>query len=192
MWAAIAYAAVMAVSQVSQGMQQKKMLNAQAQGYDAQADAVLRSSQYSATRKAEENKRLSSTQEAELLNSGAELNGSPLDFLVDQGKQMELDRQMILYNGQVQANQYRHQAALARSQGSNALRNGYMGAATSILGTMAMAGANGAFSGSTAGATSQASTQSLTQAGNFYNPSTGTITMYSPNLESGPVNGGFY
>lgn len=170
MWAAIAYAAVSAISSISQGMQQNKLYKAQAQGYEQQADAITRSSQYDAARKAEANKRLLATQEAEMLQGGAELNGSPLDFLVDQTRQMELDRQMILYNGTVQANAYRHQAALSRYQGKSAMSNGFMGAATSVLGTAAMGYANGWFSGAGSGA----------GAGVGATSSMGGSTMFSP------------
>lgn len=197
MWVAIAYAVVSAVSQISQGQQQSKILKSQAAGYDQQAEAIRRKAAYDAQIKGEANKRALSTAEAMLATSGAELNDSPLDFLVDQTKQMELDRQMILYNGTVEANRYQHQAAISRAQASNAVRNGYMGALTSVLGTAASLYAGGKLDGlmnsSSAAASGPQSMASMARPGDFYNPTTGTLTIYSPNADiNGPSVGGLY
>ncbi len=64
--------------------------------------------------------------EAGILHNGVLMEGTPLMLMEDQAAQGELDKQKIIYNGQVQANNYNNQAQLdefnatqARSAGSN-------------------------------------------------------------------------
>lgn len=65
--------------------------------------------------------------------SGIQVDGSPLDILESNAAQEELDALMIRWNGQNAADSARASGALARAQGENAQRAGYMQAGSAIL-----------------------------------------------------------
>lgn len=65
--------------------------------------------------------------------SGIQVDGSPLDILESNAAQEELDALMIRWNGQNAADSARASGALARAQGENAQRSGYMQAGSAIL-----------------------------------------------------------
>jgi hypothetical protein len=65
--------------------------------------------------------------------SGITVDGSPLDILESNAAQEELDALMIRWNGQNAVDSARASGALARAQGENAQRAGYMQAGSAIL-----------------------------------------------------------
>ena len=74
-------------------------------------------------------------------------DGSALDVLADSASQAELDRQNILYRGDLQAMGYSDQAALDRFGAKNARRKGYMDAAGIIMGGAGQMAQMGKFDG---------------------------------------------
>jgi hypothetical protein len=65
--------------------------------------------------------------------SGVTQEGSPIDVLAMSAANAELDRQNILYRGELRAMGYQDTAALDRSRASAATQRGLEGAASSIL-----------------------------------------------------------
>ncbi|MDP3939805.1 MAG: hypothetical protein Q8R92_16935 [Deltaproteobacteria bacterium] len=65
--------------------------------------------------------------------SGITVEGSPLDVLESSAAAAELDRQNILYKGELRAMGYQETAALDRARGKAATRQGYMQAGSAIL-----------------------------------------------------------
>lgn len=65
--------------------------------------------------------------------SGVTLEGSPLDVLESSAAEAELDRQNILYKGELRAMGYGETAALDLSRGKAAARSGYAQAGSAIL-----------------------------------------------------------
>lgn len=65
--------------------------------------------------------------------SGIGIEGSPLDVLEESAANAELDRQTILYRGNLRAMGYQDSAALERMRGRHAAEAGYYGAASTLL-----------------------------------------------------------
>lgn len=65
--------------------------------------------------------------------SGVTMDGSPLDVLASSASEAELDRQNILYRGELAALGYEDSAYLYGQRASNARTAGYMGAASALL-----------------------------------------------------------
>lgn len=65
--------------------------------------------------------------------SGVTQEGSPIDVLAMSAANAELDRQNILYKGELRATGYQDTANLDRMRGSSAVKRGYGEAASSIL-----------------------------------------------------------
>lgn len=65
--------------------------------------------------------------------SGVAVEGSPLDVLEASAASAELDRQTILYKGELRAMGYTDDATISRTQGAAAYRSGMMGAASTLL-----------------------------------------------------------
>jgi len=90
--------------------------------------------------------------------AGITTEGSPLDVLTNSAEMAELDRQNIIYKGEVRATGYENDAALERARGKAAMTAGYFGAASSLLkggaGAAGMMGGGAAGGGMTAATTS--------------------------------------
>lgn len=71
---------------------------------------------------------------SQYLNSGIELEGTPLMVLWEQTSQMALDSDKILHQGKVQQAQYLNQANQERYQGDTALSVGSQQASGTLLG----------------------------------------------------------
>ena len=155
--------ALSAASSIYQGQQQAKALQTQAASYDAAAkiaEGNRRTSELLASETLKEGARdeekfrrqarqFAASQEARLAGSGAQLSGSPLNVMADTAMGIEQDAAQIRYNTlkdrwghEVQAVNFlnearaaRDNAANARSAASGAKKAGFLGAATSILGT---------------------------------------------------------
>lgn len=65
--------------------------------------------------------------------AGVRVEGSPLDVLESSAANAELDRQTILYRGQLRALGYNDTAALNEAQGANAEQQGYLRAGSALL-----------------------------------------------------------
>ncbi len=65
--------------------------------------------------------------------SGVTSEGSPLDVLMNSASNAELDRQNILYKGELRAIGYSDTAALERSRAKAAEKEGLVGAASAII-----------------------------------------------------------
>lgn len=65
--------------------------------------------------------------------SGVTQDGSPMDVLADAYTQGEYDVQAILYEGNVKAAGYTNTASLDRASASNAMKSGYINAASTAL-----------------------------------------------------------
>ncbi len=65
--------------------------------------------------------------------SGVTSEGSPLDVLMNSASNAEMDRQNILYKGELRAIGYSDTAALERSRAKAAEKEGLVGAASAII-----------------------------------------------------------
>ena len=95
--------------------------------YDDQAMAQQRALKENIALMREENAYFRSNQEFSFLNSGIDVEGSPLLFLQDQERKMRQDVARYERSGQSQINQI-------RNKGRNAFLGGVFGAASSVLG----------------------------------------------------------
>lgn len=145
MWLMIAGAAVSAISAYQQGqaakkageynaaiaMQNTKMARDQAAARAKQTDRMNRL-------------RLGSIRASQGASGGAQDEGSVLDVLGDAAVQGELERQNVLYQGEVEARGHENQAQLARMGAKSAGKAGIMSAGSALLG-----GASSAYGGMT-------------------------------------------
>jgi hypothetical protein len=65
--------------------------------------------------------------------SGITAEGSPIDVLESSAAMAELDKQNILYKGELRAMGYADEAALEKTRGNNAMNSAYMKAGSSLL-----------------------------------------------------------
>jgi hypothetical protein len=119
--------AVSAVGQYQQAKQASAVNLANAQIAQNQAD-----SQASMIR--ERAKRLAGSNRAQIGASGVDISGSFMDALTDNDISSELDAQTALWNGKVQGQNYRSQAAADTAAGQGALVSGAIGAGARALG----------------------------------------------------------
>jgi len=73
--------------------------------------------------------------------SGVSIEGSPLDVIEASAAAAELDRQNILYSGELRAGGYESTAGLELMRGENAVTGSYFSAGSSLLKGAASAGA---------------------------------------------------
>lgn len=124
---AIVGAGMSMVSSFQQGMAQSQAAKFNANMANQNASLAISSSQAAAKQHQIQAEIAIGSQRANYAASGVSIQGSGLDVLQASAKQAELARQTILYNGKVQANQYKSQAALDRAQGDNAMFAGISG-----------------------------------------------------------------
>lgn len=72
--------------------------------------------------------------------SGVGLEGSPMDVLEQSAAMAELDRQNILYGGQLKSQGYQATAGLELMRGENAVTGSYLNAGSSLLTGLGKAG----------------------------------------------------
>ncbi len=121
-------AAVSAVGTIASAQAQASSYKMQAAYADRQAQMSQQKGAYDAAQLARQNTRQLAGMRADYLNSGIALEGSALDVLADSATQASLDEQAIKYGAQVQSDNYRFQASLARSNARSATTGGYLGA----------------------------------------------------------------
>lgn len=132
-WVSLASGAISAVGALSSGRQQQ-----QASEYNAEIarrNAVAARQQAAANAEAQQRKARMQigSMRAAYGASGVGLEGSPLDILESSAMMAELDRQNILYGGELSAIGYESNAGLELMRGENAVTGSYFGAASSLL-----------------------------------------------------------
>jgi hypothetical protein len=129
-----AAAAVAAVSAVSQAQSAKKAadFNAAVNAQNA-VIAQQRAAAQAAQQERDSRIRLGLINANQGKSGGASGEGSVLDVIGDNASQQELQRQEILYRGQLNARGYTNTATLDTFQGKNAERNGYLQAGSALL-----------------------------------------------------------
>jgi hypothetical protein len=131
--ATIAATAMQAVGALSQGMQAKNAAKYNAKL--AEQNAAMARDQANADAQAQQRdaRRTIGLARANYGASGVTLEGSPLDVLEQSAALAELDRQTILYKGEVRATGYGNEAALEKHRGKTAMMEGIMGAGSAIV-----------------------------------------------------------
>lgn len=132
-WIPIAGAALAAVGSVASGVSQQSEAKRQAGYLDANAGLAEQQVASQAQVIREKARRLAGQNRAAIGASGVDIAGSFLDALSDSSIDAELDAQTALWNGKLEATNYRAQAKAARAGGRSALVNGIFGAGTSVL-----------------------------------------------------------
>ena len=132
-WIPIAGAALSAVGSIASGISQSSEAKRQAAYADANADLAEQQAGSQAQVIREKARRLAGESRAAIGASGVDLAGSFLDALADSDIDAELDAQTALWNGKLEAMNYRAQAKSARAQGRSALIGGFFGAGTSAI-----------------------------------------------------------
>jgi hypothetical protein len=132
-WAPIAMAAVQAVGSIVSGVSQNAQAKSQARYAKANAGLAEQQGQSQAQVIREKARRLSGQNRAMIGASGVDLAGSFLDALADSDIDAELDAQTALWNGKLEARNYRAQAKASKAAGSSALVGGFFGAGTSAM-----------------------------------------------------------
>lgn len=129
-----AAAAVSAYSAVRQGQAAKAAATFNETVDKQNADIARANAQAQAKQQDRENfLRLGAIRAAQGKNGGAAGEGSVLDIIGDVAAQGELEKQNILYQGELQARGYGNTATLDRFQGKNALTSSYYKAASDLL-----------------------------------------------------------
>lgn len=129
-----AAAAVSAYSAVRQGQAAKAAATFNETVDKQNADIARANAQAQAKQQDRENfLRLGAIRAAQGKNGGAAGEGSVLDIIGDVAAQGELEKQNILYQGELQARGYGNTATLDRFQGKNALTSSYYKASSDLL-----------------------------------------------------------
>ena len=133
--AAIPYiaAAVGAVSAVSQAYSQKKASDRNAEIALQNAQVAREEADLQARQSARENYMRLGAIRAAQGGAGVSSAGSVLDVLGDVAAQGELERQDILYRGELKARGFGNTASLDTAAGRNAVNSGYTQAGASLL-----------------------------------------------------------
>lgn len=144
--------AMSAVSALTSGMQQSSMYKYNAAVARRNAEAAQQAAAYDAEVAKRKGQALMSSQEAMFASRGiVGTEGSPLEFMAGQAKQIEMDRQTILYRGSLDAMRYEGQAVGAELGADNAFKAGLTNAGTSLLKGAATAASSLDFPSSSSG-----------------------------------------
>jgi hypothetical protein len=129
-----AMAVVGAISAIQQGKSAKAAADYNARINEQNAGIARQEAADLARQQERENYlRLGAIHAAQGKSGGAAGEGSVLDVLGDTAAQGELERQNILYRGELKARGYTNTAALDRFEGSQAVSSSYMKAGTELL-----------------------------------------------------------
>ena len=132
--------AITAYGQYQAGQAQKQAYEYNAAIQEQNAKVEQEKAAYEADKQAQRIRRLNATQRAAYAASGVTQSGSALDLQEDSTIQGEMDRLAILYGGDVNAANYRSEAALSRFQGKQAGASGTSAAFGTLLGGAANVG----------------------------------------------------
>lgn len=162
-------AAIGAASSVMGGIEANKQAQYNARVAEISGQQALSAAGVEAGQKRKATERLQGTVRARAAANGLEVgDGSPLEVLLENASEGELDALWSEHAGKVADSRYRSQATLDRRRGKQAEFAGYVGAAQQVLG--AAAGAYKMYGGSTGTGASM----SLTPGGDSY----GTLSRY--------------
>lgn len=125
-----------AAGQIYSASAQSASYRAQAAYADRQSEMTQQKGAYDASQQARQHDRQLANMRGQYLSSGIALSGSALDVMEDSATQASLDEQAIRYGAQVQSDNYRFQAGLARSNASSAMTGGYLGALATGVNTL--------------------------------------------------------
>jgi len=131
--ATVISAAASAYAAYSSGQAQKKAREYSAKVAEQQGAVAQESAEAEAEDRRRRARYLLGEQLATAGASGVALEGSPLLAMVDSAVQEDLEARRIQYRGYLAAVGYGSQAGLARYEGQQAARAGYIGAGTSLL-----------------------------------------------------------
>ena len=123
-----------AVGAIAQANAAQSAANYNAKVAERNATIARNNAAVEAQAKARETKAVMGRTIAATAASGLQMEGSPLEVLSENARVGELDRLMILYNGQNAEYGYRADATLNRLQGKAAATTGFFNAAGSLLG----------------------------------------------------------
>jgi hypothetical protein len=143
-----------AISAISQGNQQKAASKYNAKVAENQAIAARQQAGANAEMQRRSSEKKIGSMQAAYAASGVSMEGSALDILEESARNAEMDRQNILYGGELRAIGSEGTAMLEKSQGANAQTSGYLSAAGSLF--KAGASAYGSSGGDEKGSSSQA------------------------------------
>lgn len=131
--ATLAATAVSAGSAIAQGEAAEDAAKYNAAVANNDAAAANDQAQYEASRIRDRNRRILASQRAGQAKSGLAMSGSFSDVQLDSTIQGEMDALAAIYTGQINAGSAQARAQLAKLEGRNAKRAGYMGAGGSLL-----------------------------------------------------------
>lgn len=132
-------------SALAQAKYNANVANYNAQTAEENAAEVRKKAAYDARLQREKIAKTIGQQRLDYASAGVELSsGSPLETMLQQARDGELDAQTLLYNGEVDASVYDKKSTLLKYQAENSLRTGYATAeaygvsagATSTAGTI--------------------------------------------------------
>lgn len=129
----VASAAASAATSIVQGEAAEDAAKYNAAVAENDARAIAEQSQYEAQRVRERNRRILASQRAGQAKSGLAMSGSFQDVQLDSAIQGEMDALAAIYTGQINSGSAKARAELARLEGRNAKRSGYMSAGASLL-----------------------------------------------------------
>lgn len=122
---------VSAAGSLYSGYTQSQSYNAQGQYADRQSELAREKGAYEASQQERENTQRLASMRGQYLSSGIALSGSAADVLQDSATQASLDEQAIRYGAEIESDNYKYQANLARSNAKSAMAGGVMGALSS-------------------------------------------------------------
>lgn len=122
---AFAAYASLAAGQVLQGYQQKKQADYQARLYEVEAQNIQYSQDIEARKYDRLRNRYQGTFMARLAKSGIDLSGSPAAVLADSLTQIEMDKQIGLYNLELQRSSALSTASAYKTMGKQAVLKGW-------------------------------------------------------------------
>lgn len=131
--AAAAGSGMQAYGSYQQGKSEEALNKYNAEVSRRQATAAELQASAEAKRQQRATKAEQARQRVLLAKSGITTEGTPLMLLEQSAANAEMDRQMILREGNIQADQFRSQATMDRMRAKAAKRAGTMGAASSLL-----------------------------------------------------------
>lgn len=152
-WGGLISAGLSAVSAISSANQQKAASKYNAKVAENQAIAARQQAGANAEMQRRSSEKKIGSMQASYAASGVSIEGSALDILEESARNAEMDRQNILYGGELRAIGSEGTAMLEKSQGANAQTSGYLSAAGSLFkaGASSYASSGGSGSGGSGG-----------------------------------------
>lgn len=141
MYAQIAGTAMSVIGAINQGQQAKSAANYNAQLANNNAIAARQQAEVNAAAQQRASRLKIGSMVAGYGASGVTMEGSPMDVLEASAATAELDRQNILYGGELKSGGYQSTAGLELMRGENAETGSYFSAGSALLSGAAKAGA---------------------------------------------------